>query len=168
LAAIWRAGIGVGPETSLTDRALERWGSSGALDLLHAFTRRGGLPRSERSLFARAVLDEASAGDRVAQEIVTRAGRWLGDYARVSAERTGQLGTRVPLVLCGGVFRHPSLLLRESIIARVPRAEPRYPAVEPVAGAVLLAADAAGVRPSLDLLRRSSILAASVPLAETR
>ena len=55
-------------------------------------------------------------------------------------------------VLGGGVLRHPSRLLRESILSRVPGAEPVYPAVAPVAGALLLAGDRAGVRPNLDAL----------------
>jgi N-acetylglucosamine kinase-like BadF-type ATPase len=162
LAAIWRAGIGAGPETSLTDRALERWRCADPIELLHAFTRRGSLLGSERSRFAEAVLDEADADDPVAQGIVEQSGTRLGDYARVTAERTGQLGSRFPLVLCGGVLRHPSPLLRRSITARIPDAEPVYPRVEPVVGAVLLAADEAGVRPRLDLLGRASIL----PIAE--
>jgi N-acetylglucosamine kinase-like BadF-type ATPase len=155
LAAVWRAGIGVGPETSLTARALARWDCPDSISLLHAFTRIGGLDASPaaRSLFADAVLDEAAAGDPVAQGIVETAGTHLGDYARVCAARTGQLGSPFPLVLAGGVLRHPSALLRESILARVPDAEPVYPTVEPVAGAVLLAADDAGANPDLDRLR---------------
>ena len=158
LAAVWRAGIGVGPETSLTVRALERWDSPDPLSLLHAFTRIGGLGESPkvRSLFADAVLDEAAAGDPVAYGIVELAGRHLGDYARLCAERTGQLGAPFPLVLAGGVLRHSSMLLRESILERLPDAEPVYPLVEPVAGAVLLAADRAGARPDLDRLRATS------------
>jgi N-acetylglucosamine kinase-like BadF-type ATPase len=151
LAAVWRADLGAGPETSLTARALERWQCPDPIALLHAFTRIGGLAiaPSERSLFANAVLDEAAAGDPVAYGIVERAGRHLGDYARVCAARTGQLGSPFPLVLAGGVLRHPSALLRESILGRVPDAEPVYPVVEPVAGAVLLAADRAGAQPEL-------------------
>ena len=76
LAAVWRAGIGVGPETSLTARALARWECPDSLSLLHAFTRLGGLGElpSERSRFADAVLDEAAAGDSVAAGIVELAG----------------------------------------------------------------------------------------------
>ena len=152
LAAVWRAAIGVGPETSLTARALDRWSATDPLSLLHAFNWIG-RPAPARGLFAEAVLDEAAAGDPVANEIVERTGGHLGDYARVAAERTGQLGSPFPLVLTGGVLRHPSSRLRESILARVPGAEPVYPTLEPVAGAVLLAADQAGARPSLDRLR---------------
>jgi N-acetylglucosamine kinase-like BadF-type ATPase len=158
LAAVWRAGIGVGPETSLTARALARWECPDSLSLLHAFTRLGGLGEvpPNRSLFADAVLDEAAAGDPVAAGIVELAGRNLGEYARVCAEQTAQLGSPFPLVLSGGVLRHPSALLRESILGRVPDAEPVYPLVEPVAGAVLLAADRAGAQLDLERLGATS------------
>ena len=77
----------------------------------------------------------------------------MGDYARVCAERTGQLGAPFPLVLCGSVLRHPSPLLRSALLVRVPDGRPVYPDVEPVAGAVLLAADRIGARPDVSQLR---------------
>ena len=149
LAAIWRHMLGLGPETTLLGRALDRWDCESAEDLLHALTRIGGPDESEAGRFADAVLDEAEAGDEVALEIVeTVAGR-MGDYARVCAARTGQDGAPFPLVLCGSVLRHPSPLLRSVLVSRVPDGEPVYPDVEPVAGAVLLAADRVGARPEL-------------------
>jgi len=157
LAAVWRADIGVGPETSLTARALARWEVPDSLGLLHAFTRIGADgDRFARSRFADAVLDEADSGDPVAHAIVERVGRHLGEYAGVCAARTDQLGSPFPLVLSGGVLRHPSKLFRESVLACVPDAVPVYPVVEPVAGAVLLAADQVGARPDLDRLGATS------------
>ena len=156
LTAIWRADLGIGPETTLTARALAWWHAPDALELLHSFTRLEGqrISAYERDVFAEAVLDEADAGDRVAVEIVTPAGARLGSYARICAEKTRQDG-QFPIVLCGGVLRHPSTVLRESILEQVPDAAPVYPTVEPVAGAVLLAADEIGVRPDVDRLRAS-------------
>ncbi len=153
LAAIWRNMLGLAPETSLLDRALERWGRSDAHDLLYAFTQIGGLPSSERGRFAADVLDEAEAGDAVARSIVDLIGARCGDYARVSAQRTGQFGRPFRLVLCGGVLRHPSRLLAEAILARVPDAIPVYPDVEPVVGALLIAADSVGARPDRATIR---------------
>jgi len=154
LAAVWRADLGLGPETSLTGRAVTRWGCSDALELLHAFTRLDSpsIPVSEKALFAETVLDEAAAGDAVAVELVTAAGTRLGDYARVSAARVGLLEGGFPLVLCGGVLRHPSPLLRETILARAPEGRPVSAIAAPIAGAVLLAADGAGVRLDPDAL----------------
>jgi N-acetylglucosamine kinase-like BadF-type ATPase len=149
LAAVWRHMLDLGPETTLLARALDRWDCADAEELLHALTAIGGPEASGARGFADAVLDEAEAGDRVARAIVqTVAGR-MGDYARVCASRTGQLGDSFPLVLCGSVLRHPSPLLRSVLVSRVPGGEPVYPDVEPVAGAVLLAADRVGARPAL-------------------
>jgi len=153
LAAVWRRMLDLGPETSLLDRALARWGCTDAEELLYAFTRIGGLEESEPGRFADAVLDEAEAGDPVAREIVTTVAGRMGDYARVCASRTGQLGAPFTLVICGGVLRHPSPLLRKVINERLPDGQPVYPSLDPVAGAVLIAADRAGVRPDLDHLR---------------
>lgn len=157
LAAVWRADLGVGPATSLTERAAERWGYRDPIDLLHAFTRLDELqiPATEQALFADAVLDEAAARDPVARSIVVRAGERLGDYARICAARTGHQAPGFPLVLCGGVLRHPSSLLPDAILTRIPDAVPVWPSVEPVAGAVLLAGDQAGRRLDLDTFRAS-------------
>jgi N-acetylglucosamine kinase-like BadF-type ATPase len=153
LAAIWRHMLGLGPETSLVGRALARWDASDPEELLHLLTRIGAPEDTQAARFADAVLDEADAGDAVAATIVeTVAGR-MGDYAQVCAERTGQLGAPFPLVLCGSVLRHPSPLLRSALLARVPDGRPVYPDVEPVAGAVLLAADRIGARPDVSQLR---------------
>jgi len=156
LAAIWRHMLDLGPPTSLTIRALERWSCTDVEELLYAFTRIGGLPPSEPGRFADAVLDEAEAGDPVARDIVELVGCRLGDYARVCAARTGQLGTPFPLVLTGGVMRHPSALLRDAIHGRVPDGVAVYPDIEPVVGALLLAADSAGLRPDRARLRAAS------------
>lgn len=156
LTAIWRHMLDLGPSSSLVDRALERWGCADVGELLYEFTRIGGHPPSEPGRFADAVLDEAEAGDAVARGIVESAGHRLGDYARVCATRTGQLGSPFPLVLTGGVLRHPSPLLRAAIHERVPDGVPVYPDVEPVVGALLLAADGIGVRPERARLRAAS------------
>jgi N-acetylglucosamine kinase-like BadF-type ATPase len=153
LAAVWRQMLELGPETSLTGRALDRWGLADPVELLHSLTRIGELEETEPGRLAEAVLDEAEAGDAVARAIVeTVAGR-MGDYARVCASRTGQLGAPFPLVLCGSVLRHPSPLLRTVVASRLPDGEPVYPDVDPVAGAVLIAADRVGARPDVAHLR---------------
>jgi N-acetylglucosamine kinase-like BadF-type ATPase len=153
LAAIWRHMLGLGPQTSLVGRALARWNASDPEELLHLLTRIGAPEETRAARFADAVLDEADAGDPVAATIVEAVAGRMGDYARVCAERTGQLGAPFPLVLCGSVLRHPSPLLRSALLARVPDGRPVYPDVEPVAGAVLLAADRIGARPDVSQLR---------------
>ncbi len=124
LTAIWRHMLDLGPSSSLVDRALERWGCADVGELLYEFTRIGGHPPSEPGRFAEAVLDEAEAGDAVARGIVERAGHRLGDYARVCATRTGQLGSPFPLVLTGGVLRHPSRSCARRSTSACPTASP--------------------------------------------
>jgi N-acetylglucosamine kinase-like BadF-type ATPase len=153
LAAVWRQMLGLGPETSLLERALARWECTTAEELLYAFTRIGGLEESEPGRFADAVLDEAESGDSVAREVVETVAARMGDYACVCASRTGLLGRPFPLVLSGGVLRHPSPLLRAVLHSRIPDGKPVYPEVDPVAGAVLIAADRVGARPDLAQLR---------------
>jgi N-acetylglucosamine kinase-like BadF-type ATPase len=152
LAAVWRNMLGLAGETTLLDRALTRWNCADAELLLHEFTRIGGFDEAERARFAEAVLDEAEAGDPVARKIVVEVAELMGDYALVCATRTEQVGAPFTLVLGGGVLRHPSTLLRDTILARVPDGRPVYPEIDPVAGAVLIAADRAGVKPDLERL----------------
>jgi N-acetylglucosamine kinase-like BadF-type ATPase len=164
LAAVWRYMIGLAPPTTLTGRALTRWGCEDEEELLHAFTRIGdALPEGERAGFAEAVLDEAEAGDDIARHIVELVGTRIGDYARVCAERTDQLGAPFPLVLGGGVLKHRSALLRSYVLDRVPDAQPVYAQVDPVVGAVLIAADRLGVRPDPARLQSGPAEAAEAP-----
>jgi N-acetylglucosamine kinase-like BadF-type ATPase len=153
LTEVWRNMLGLGAHTTLLDRALTRWNCADAEQLLYEFTRIGGFDELERAQFAEAVLDEAEAGDPVARKVVVEVAELMGDYALVCAARTGQLGAPFTLVLGGGVLQHPSTLLRDAILARVPDGRPVYPEIDPVAGAVLIAADRAGVKPDLERLK---------------
>ena len=62
LRAVYRAELGMGPPTALTERALALWGASDAIALLYAFTRRGGLPAGEEDRLAPLVIDAADDG----------------------------------------------------------------------------------------------------------
>ena len=94
------------------------------------------------------LLDEAQAGDSVATHIVQEHGRALGDFALAAARRVGIEGTTFTLVLAGGVFRHPSTILKEAIIERVrstsPDVRPTHCRFEPVIGVLFTALEAAG------------------------
>ena len=136
LAAVWRADMGLGPETSLTGRAVTRWGCSEPLELLHAFTRLDAhsIPVSEKALFAETVLDEAAAGDAVAIELVTAAGTLLGDYARVSAARVGSssAGSRSSSAAASCAIRRRCCARRSS--QRVPEGRPVSVTAAPIVG----------------------------------
>ena len=161
LAAVWRSDLGMGPETSLTRRALDTYSVADPIALLYELTHRGGPGQNAAERLAPAVLDEADAGDAVAREIVAGQGRNLGDQTRVCAERVGLLGAEFAVVLAGGVFRHSSRLLAETLMERIPGGRPVAAAHEPVVGALLFAFDGAGITPDPERL------AASTPPAAT-
>jgi N-acetylglucosamine kinase-like BadF-type ATPase len=145
LRAVYHAALGMGPATTLTERALTLYEAADAIALLHKFTRRGGLAESEKDRLAPVVLDAADAGDAVAQAIVADKGSILGRQGRASAEQLGLplAGTRI--VLIGGVFTHPTERLADATMAELPGAIPVRPLVPPVTGALLLALDRLGV-----------------------
>jgi N-acetylglucosamine kinase-like BadF-type ATPase len=102
----------------------------------------------EQKLFSRVLLDCAADGDPTARRIVADHGASLGDYALVAARKVGLLDSTFPLVLAGGVFRHPSPLLADAMVARTREfargAQPIRSRFEPVVGALLLAFELAG------------------------
>jgi N-acetylglucosamine kinase-like BadF-type ATPase len=155
LAAVYRAGLDLGPPTALTERALQRYGGGDALGLLHLLTRRE-RPRPSVDAFITDVFDAADDGDPVAREIVVANGIRLGEGARISAARVGLEGAHA-LVLAGGVLRHGSPLMVDAICSRLPEARPLRAEREPAVAALLWAFDAAGA--SADLTR----LHATVP-----
>lgn len=67
-----------------------------------------------------------------------------------AARRVGLEGTAFPLVLAGGILRHPSPLLSEALVARVPATSPAVQPLtsrfEPAVGALFLALEKVGVR----------------------
>ena len=85
----------------------------------------------------------------LARQIVQEHGRALGDYAVVAARLVGLEGTPFSLVLAGGVLRHPSSLLANTIIERVqltsPEVRPIRCRYEPIIGVLFSALEAAGM-----------------------
>ncbi len=144
LHAVYRAALDLGPATSLSDRAFALYGADDAIDLLHEFTRRGGLSDADADRFAPVVLDAADAGDEVAQAIVAEKGRILGSQGRACARRLDLPLDGLRIVLSGRVLAHPTERLAAAALAELPGAiAVRHPA-PPVAGAVLLALDRIG------------------------
>jgi N-acetylglucosamine kinase-like BadF-type ATPase len=146
LDAVYSAELGIGPSTSVTARALEVFGARSVEEILHSFTRRGGRGAFETAQLAPAVLEEAIAGDDVARAIVSAQGAALGDMALAAARIVDLDGSPYPLVLLGGLLRGVGAeLLASEITARSPDGERTQPRLEPVAGALLMAYDAAGI-----------------------
>jgi N-acetylglucosamine kinase-like BadF-type ATPase len=158
LLAVYAAHLGTGPATSLTRRALDHYGAPDVPALLHARTRRGHGPVPPAKDLARAVLDEAAAGDGVALQIVREHARGLAAMAVVAAREVGLTGQAFPLVLTGGVLSHQSELFRQEIAAGVLQREALAQAVrpfaEPAVGALLLAFDAQALPAGHEVLER--------------
>ena len=116
--------------------------------MLHAHTARDHRAAQRVGQLARILLDEAADGDAIAQRIVLAHGRLLGDYALIAARKVGLLDSAFALVTAGGVMRHPSKLMADALLARVlevaQAAQLIHCPLEPVAGAVFLALEAAG------------------------
>ena len=167
LQAVFRAELGVGPPTLLTERALAFFGEPTPEAVLHRLTRRGtGWSPMASAPLAPVVLDEAARGDAVALGIVEALGSSLGDYALAAARAVGIAGHPFHLVLTGGVFRHPAPEFAAAVVARVRRDTPgvvvHRSRFEPTVGALLLAFEAAGIPVDDALLKR---LAATLPPA---
>lgn len=156
LKAVYREGLGVGPATALTPTILATYDAVDVIALMHAFTRRD-RPRSLREVrdLAPVLLDAAEAGDAVARAIVSESGEILGQQARACAERAGLLLEGATLVLTGGVLQHPTRLLEEAIVARLPGVRPVRALAPPLLGALLLAYDSARQAMSVEMLARS-------------
>jgi N-acetylglucosamine kinase-like BadF-type ATPase len=113
------------------------------------------------------LLDEAQAGDQVAARVVREHGAALGDFAIAAARHVGIEDLSYPLVLAGGVFRHPTMLLEEAIALQVGKVSPEVRPVrsphEPIVGVLLEALVTAGVEIDGALWGR---LLASLPASE--
>jgi N-acetylglucosamine kinase-like BadF-type ATPase len=158
LRAVYQAELGIDPPTILTERILAIFEVRSVEELLHQLTARD-VPRSEkRGQLVRPLFDAADAGDAAARQILIAHGKALGDYAIVAARKVGLLDASFPLVLTGGVLRHPSPLLRQALIGRVREATPGIHAppsrFEPAAGAVLLGLDLLGIQTDAALLEQ--------------
>ncbi|UCH24901.1 MAG: hypothetical protein JSV66_13245, partial [Trueperaceae bacterium] len=139
LWAVYRAELGIDAPTSLTTAVLASAAQDTVEEMLHAFTARHSEPPVEVTALARILLEQAEVGDATARRIVEEQGAILGDYALAAARQVGLEGSSFTLVLTGGVFRHPSELLAEAVVARVcesvPGVRPLRSRFEPVVGA---------------------------------
>lgn len=166
LSAVYRSEIGMELPTTLRQRALEFFHLQSVEEILHLFTSREKRPSEAIDQLTPLLLEEAEAGDEVAQRIVREHGQALGEYALAGARHVGIESMNFALVLAGGVFRHPSSLLSDAIIERVhrtaPTAQPVRSPFEPIIGVLFTALEAAGVVIDEALLTR---LVPTIPLA---
>ena len=164
LRAVYRSELGLDPPTSMTAPMLAHHRLNSVEALLHAHTSRDHRAGQRVGQLARILLDEAARGDITARRIAHAHGELMGDYAIIAARKVGLLDSGFALVTAGGVMRHPSHLIADALLARVlavaPKAELIRSPLEPVAGAVFLALEAADVAVTATLRAN---LSASLP-----
>ena len=164
LFAVYRSAMGIEPPTSLTPRVLEYYGVTSIEEVLHLFHNRQHPAPAGIDRLAPILLDEAHAGDDVALRVVREHGAALGNIALAAARKVGLEGTPFPLVLAGGVFRHPTMVLQDAIVARVrttsPDIRPTRSPAEPVVGVLIQALAVAGTHIDPTLIER---LVTSIP-----
>lgn len=166
LRAVYRAELGLGPETLMTSLVQTHFEDTSVEAVLYRLTARSTRSVRYATGLSRLLLDAAAQGDAVACEEVGRAAKILGDYAWVAARKVGLTAEPFPLVLAGGVLRHPSTLLQDQIVAcvktKLPQAEPLLAPFEPVVGALMLALESLPEAPTADVRQ----LATTLPSAE--
>jgi N-acetylglucosamine kinase-like BadF-type ATPase len=151
LRAVYRSELGIDPPTSMTEPILRHFQQPNIEALLRRFTLRGIEPPTalDVSKLAPMVLDAAEAGDSAAAHIVQQHAVRLAEYALAAARKVKLDGETFPLVLNGGIFRHPGRRLVDAILSHL---VPIYPDISPVrsrydpaVGALLLALESADV-----------------------
>lgn len=164
LFAVYRSELGLEPPTTLTQRVLTHFEAPTVEDVLHRFHNRQHTSPEDIGRLTPILLDEADAGDALALRVVREHGAGLGGIATVAIHKVGLEAEAFPLVLSGGVFRHPTTVLEDAIVASVrrsaPEAHPMRSLTEPIIGVLLQALHTAGVTVDQPLLDR---LMASVP-----
>lgn len=143
---------GAGPEPGFRHAAMELYGVDSVEALVHAITRLGGPGRRSLGSLAPILLDAGHAGDPLAREIVRAHGQLLAVHVRRAAERVGLGDAGTDLVLAGGVFKHHAGDLRGVIAAALPQYSIEPAHLEPVHGALLMAADRYGTVPDVERL----------------
>jgi N-acetylglucosamine kinase-like BadF-type ATPase len=171
LRAIARADLGIDSPTRLTELVLAALDAPDVETVLHRRTRRGPHRWTEPAILAPLLLDAAEDGDATAMAIVRAHGEALGIYALAAARRVGATTAELAVALAGGVFRHPGALHRQAMLAAVRRGAPLAHEVrrdlEPVAGALLLAFDAAAIDVDGDVAARLHATLPEAALYET-
>ncbi len=152
IRAVARAYVGRGPATSLSDGLLKLTGADTVAQMLEEYSRGG-----EGELNAAPLaLEHAAHGDAVAIGIVEWAAAELGGAAATVARRLDMEDGPYELVLSGGLFRGGGELLETLISRSVPTALLTRLEAPPVTGAVLMALEAVGGRPTPDVHERVS------------
>jgi N-acetylglucosamine kinase-like BadF-type ATPase len=150
IRAVARAYTGRAPATSLSDGLMKLTDAESVEQMLEEYSR-GGEPELNAAPLA---LEHAARGDAVAIGIVEWAAAELGGAAAAVARRLGMDNEPYELVMSGGLFRGGGELLETLIARAVPTALLTRLEAPPVTGAVLIALEQMGGRPSPDVHER--------------
>ena len=145
LHQIAKASDGRGPKTSLSERAAEYFRASNVENLIVAIYAPT-MDNSRIAGFARFVVDAAKEGDAVALEIISDAGRELGEAAAAVMRKLSLQKQKVPVGCVGSIFNAGKLLTdpMERIIHEVDRAAYlTEPKMSPSRAAALMATNGA-------------------------
>lgn len=144
---ILRGEYGSAPRPAFEQPALAAYAAASVEAMVHAITRTGGHGHRSLARLAPVLLEAGHRGDPTACAIVLEQARLLAGYVRRAAERVGLDPLRTRVVQAGGIFKHHCTDLADGISAALPGATITAATMEPVHGAILMAADGIGVRP---------------------
>jgi N-acetylglucosamine kinase-like BadF-type ATPase len=150
-----RGEYGAGPVPAFQADALAALGASSVEELVHAITARGGLGSRGVARLAPVLLEAGHRGDPQARAIIADHAALLAGYVRAASRRVGHPEEGVTLVVTGGVLRHHCRDLVDHLSRALPEFRLVRASVEPVYGALLLAAHEARLRPGLERLRQT-------------
>lgn len=146
--AVLRAETGRGRPTALTALLLEQFGYPTVEAMLRAYILRQIDPQRYLSIVPR-IFEAALAGDAAAAEIIVRQGSGLAEYVTAMAQRFDMTALAFDVVLAGSIFKGVGPLLIDTVTQQIHKVAPRAAIVraslEPAAGALLLAYDAAQI-----------------------
>lgn len=145
LRAALRFEEGWGQPTILREMLLKETGAESANDLLHRFYTTD-YPRPQIASYSRLVDEAATAGDRVALDILSYAAQQLAQLTGAVRQQLFEEGEEARVAYIGGVFRSQRLLQQYRMLVELEDGNhvgpPEY---EPAAGALLEAFRRAGV-----------------------
>lgn len=143
-----RAYDGRGKPTILMQTALDHWGAKDMEHLARILYYDREAVKKIASLCPK-VFEAACAGDEVAADIIRKFGEEAGISANAIIRRLDLQNDEFEVVLAGSVFKGKGSLMMDtvkSVVSTVaPKARIITPRYEPVAGALILALEAAGV-----------------------
>ena len=148
IQAVLRAEDGRGRPTALTGRVLQELGYPTPEEMLKGMVA-GRIGKAALLSLCPIAFEVAASGDEVAADLIVKQGMALGEYAAAAIRRFDMASLTFDVVLAGSVFKGQGPLLIDTVTQIIHRTAPRATivraALEPAAGALLLAYDALGI-----------------------